>query len=73
MKKSSSVVQVKSDVEKEWVKNAYKGLESTVWGQTECGSWYTDDKGRATTLWPKTCTSYYLETRKVDFSKFIFA
>jgi len=73
LRRSTSTVEVKSNVETKWVEYTYKDLDSMVWASTQCGAWYVDHKGRPTTMWPKSCIAYYLETRKVDFNKFIFS
>jgi hypothetical protein len=47
------------------------GLEHTVWS-TGCRSWYQQDDGRNFTIWPWSTWRYWLETRKVDPSRYRF-
>jgi cation diffusion facilitator CzcD-associated flavoprotein CzcO len=41
-------------------------MEGTVWTAGHCQSWYLDDTGRNTTLWPSFSWSYRRSTRKFD-------
>ncbi|HET7204031.1 MAG TPA: NAD(P)/FAD-dependent oxidoreductase [Steroidobacteraceae bacterium] len=47
------------------------GLRNTVWS-TGCRSWYQQDDGRNFTIWPWSTWRYWLETRRVDASKYRF-
>ena len=38
----------------------------TVWNAGGCASWYLDDHGRNTTLWPDFTWKYRLATRRFD-------
>ena len=40
-------------------------LDGTVW-LSGCASWYLDDEGRNTTLWPGFTWQYWLRTRRFD-------
>lgn len=70
--RDAKFVAVKEDAEEEYMNNMKQQLNDTVWGTEKCGSWYANDAGIVTTLWPKNCTSYWRETKTVDFSKFNF-
>jgi cation diffusion facilitator CzcD-associated flavoprotein CzcO len=53
------------------VQNAYNGwvqgqMEGTVWTAGSCRSWYLDDTGRNTTLWPGYTIDYRRRTRHFD-------
>ncbi|MEA2441603.1 MAG: hypothetical protein QOH76_3027 [Thermoleophilaceae bacterium] len=41
-------------------------MEGTVWTAGHCQSWYLDDTGRNTTLWPSFSWSYRQRTRSFD-------
>jgi cation diffusion facilitator CzcD-associated flavoprotein CzcO len=41
-------------------------LEGTVWTAGSCNSWYLDDTGRNTTLWPSYSYSFRRVTREFD-------
>ncbi|MFC3519005.1 flavin-containing monooxygenase [Streptomonospora nanhaiensis] len=47
----------------EWVQRRMRG---TVWVSGGCDSWYLNDKGRNTTLWPGFTWDYALRTRRFD-------
>ncbi|HET9694827.1 MAG TPA: NAD(P)/FAD-dependent oxidoreductase [Steroidobacteraceae bacterium] len=47
------------------------GLRNTVWS-TGCRSWYQQDDGRNFTIWPWSTWRYWLETRRVDPSRYRF-
>jgi hypothetical protein len=44
-------------------------LQQTVWN-SGCKSWYVDDKGRNSLLWPGFTFAYRLKTRHFDLSKY---
>jgi len=46
-------------------------LKNTVWS-TGCRSWYQQDDGRNFTIWPWSTWRYWLETRRVDPSRYQF-
>jgi hypothetical protein len=53
------------------VQNAYNGwvqgqMEGTVWTAGSCRSWYLDDTGRNTTLWPGYTFDFRRRTRHFD-------
>jgi len=72
LKRDAKYVAVKEDAEEVYMKSMKDQMAKTVWGTEKCGSWYANDAGIITALWPKNCTSYWRETRTVDFSKFNF-
>ena len=41
-------------------------MRGTVWTAGQCQSWYLDDTGRNTTLWPSFSWSYRRQTRHFD-------
>jgi hypothetical protein len=41
-------------------------MRGTVWMTGGCASWYLDDRGRNTTLWPGFTWQFRLATRKFD-------
>lgn len=72
IKRDAKCVAVKEHAEDEYMGSMQELMGRTVWGTEKCGSWYANDAGIITALWPKNCTSYWRETKAVDFSKFIF-
>lgn len=47
-------------------------MEGTVWA-SGCASWYLDDKGRNTTLWPGFTWQFRLRTRRFDPESYTLA
>ena len=45
-------------------------MESTVWTTGRCASWYLDDHGRNTTLWPDTAWAYRKRLRRFDVTSY---
>ncbi|MEN3975884.1 NAD(P)/FAD-dependent oxidoreductase [Emcibacter sp. SYSU 3D8] len=46
-----------------------RGLAGTIW-QAGCNSWYQDQNGKITTLWPHSTLRYWWEMRKVRFGEY---
>lgn len=46
-----------------------RGLDGTIW-QAGCKSWYQDQNGKITTLWPHSTARYWWDMRKVKFSEY---
>ncbi|MCU1594412.1 MAG: FAD-dependent pyridine nucleotide-disulfide oxidoreductase [Frankiales bacterium] len=45
-------------------------LKKTVWNRGGCSSWYLDDKGRNTTLWPTFTFTFMREVSRFDPSEY---
>ncbi|NUR66106.1 MAG: cyclohexanone monooxygenase, partial [Streptomyces sp.] len=42
----------------------------TVWNTGGCTSWYLDENGRNTTIWPGTTSEFRRATRRVDITEY---
>ena len=73
MKRDAKVAEPKLSSEDEFKEGLEKQMKKTVWGVSKCGSWYANDKGIITTIWPWTCLKYWSTTRTVDFTKYEFS
>lgn len=73
IKRDSKFVAVKERAEEKYMEDMKNKMSETVWGTEKCGSWYANNAGIITALWPKNCTSYWRETKSTDFAKFDFA
>jgi cation diffusion facilitator CzcD-associated flavoprotein CzcO len=49
-----------------FVADVDRRMVGTVWTSGGCRSWYLDDTGRNSTLWPGYTWSYWLRTRRFD-------
>jgi cyclohexanone monooxygenase len=70
-KQNADYVDVRADVQAEFNEKVQKSLDGTVWA-TGCTSWYQQDGGKNFAIWPGYTWRYWLETRKVKASDFVF-
>ncbi|TAK92967.1 MAG: NAD(P)/FAD-dependent oxidoreductase [Aquabacterium sp.] len=62
-------LEVKPQAQQRFVDDVQADLKKTVWN-SGCKSWYLDDKGRNTTLWPGFTFAYRLKTRRFNLSPY---
>jgi hypothetical protein len=62
----ADVVEVRKDIQDAFNQELQDALEGTVWTAGHCNSWYLDDTGRNTTLWPGWTFKYRARTRRFD-------
>ena len=62
-------LEVKPQAQQRFVDGVQADLQKTVWN-SGCKSWYLDDKGRNTTLWPGFTFAYRLKTRRFNLSPY---
>ncbi len=70
--KKYKTIEVKKSAEEDYTKGVYAQMKKTVWGSGSCRSWYTNDNGEVTALWPYNCTTYWWRTWRPNFSHFTF-
>ncbi|CAL3963788.1 hypothetical protein PZA11_001301 [Diplocarpon coronariae] len=54
LKGDVSIVEIKKDAELEWAKDIQSSLKKRVWSTGGCGSWYKDERGWNSTVYPYT-------------------
>jgi cation diffusion facilitator CzcD-associated flavoprotein CzcO len=59
-------VDVRPDVQDAYNAELQDQLKGTVWATGGCASWYLDDTGRNTTLWPGSTWPFRRRTRRFD-------
>jgi cation diffusion facilitator CzcD-associated flavoprotein CzcO len=59
-------VDVRRDVQDSFNRELQERLKDTVWSTGGCASWYLDDTGRNTTLWPGSTWPFRQKTRRFD-------
>ena len=59
------------EVQDAWNADLQRRLAPTVWNSGGCRSWYLDDQGRNTVLWPSTAGSFRRRLREVDLSEYV--
>ena len=61
-----AAVDVRPAVLEAWADEIHRKMGSTVWSTGGCASWYLDDHGRNTTLWPDFTFRFVQRTRRFD-------
>ncbi len=59
-------IEVKREVEAEFMREMYARSEGSVWETGGCSSYYTDAQGRNAGLWPNWSWEYRARTREFD-------
>ncbi|KQT94447.1 4-hydroxyacetophenone monooxygenase [Marmoricola sp. Leaf446] len=49
-----ATVEPRPEAQRRWNKRLQRRMQHTVWHQGGCASWYLDEHGRNTTLWPRS-------------------
>jgi cation diffusion facilitator CzcD-associated flavoprotein CzcO len=62
----ADVFEVREDVQEAFNRRIQKRLEGTVWNSGGCASWYLDENGRNTTIWPGFTWPFRQDTRHFD-------
>jgi cation diffusion facilitator CzcD-associated flavoprotein CzcO len=65
-----SDVDVDPGAESEFNVDIQKMLQGTVWTAGGCVSWYLDENGRNTTVWPTFTAAFRQQTRRFDVDKY---
>lgn len=53
-----------------WNHRVQERMKRTVWNTGGCTSWYLDEAGRNTTVWPGTTGEFRRQTRSVDLAEY---
>jgi cation diffusion facilitator CzcD-associated flavoprotein CzcO len=61
--RGADVFEVRDDVQEAFNARIQKRLEGTVWNSGGCASWYLDENGRNTTIWPGFTWPFRQDTR----------
>ncbi len=61
--RGADVFEVREDVQERFNGRLQKQLEGTVWNSGGCASWYLDENGKNTTIWPGFTWPYRQQTR----------
>jgi cation diffusion facilitator CzcD-associated flavoprotein CzcO len=64
-------LEVRKDAEERFSSWVQKNLETTIWQQGGCASWYMDATGRNTTLWPGFTFKFRQISKQFDPAKYI--
>jgi len=64
-------VEVRPEVQREFVDGVRSSMRNTIWTRGGCTSWYLDSEGRNTTLWPSFTFRFRQLTRHFDRSQYL--
>jgi hypothetical protein len=70
-KRGAITCEIRADAQHEFNRGLQPRLKKSVWA-SGCKSWYLDDKGNNPTLWPGFTVEFWLKTRKMDQSLYLF-
>jgi cation diffusion facilitator CzcD-associated flavoprotein CzcO len=65
------VIEPRADVQAAYNEQLQRELAGTVWSTGGCSSWYLDENGRNTTLWPGFTWKYMRTMRRFDLSEYV--
>lgn len=67
----ASVIDVRVDTLARWSEGVQRKAAHTVWNAGGCSSWYLDEAGRNTTLWPDYTFRFVRRTRTFDVDDYV--
>ena len=67
----ASVIEVRADTLARWNDGVQRKAAPTVWNAGGCSSWYLDEAGRNTTLWPDYTFRFVRRTRTFDVDDYV--
>jgi hypothetical protein len=71
--RGAGVVDVRPKVLERWSAAVQTKAAPTVWNSGGCSSWYLDDAGRNTTLWPDYSFRFVRRTRTFDPTDYVLS
>ena len=66
LERTGQVVEVREEAETAWDAGVQRAMGRTVWTTGGCASWYLDEAGRNTTLWPGSTWRFRRRTARFD-------
>jgi cation diffusion facilitator CzcD-associated flavoprotein CzcO len=66
-----ATVQPRPETQRRWNDRLQRRLARSVWSTGGCSSWYLDDHGRNTTLWPGTTFSFRAHLARFDADAYL--
>jgi cation diffusion facilitator CzcD-associated flavoprotein CzcO len=64
--RTAGAVEVRDEAEATWDDGVQRAMGRTVWTTGGCASWYLDERGRNTTLWPGTTWRFRRHMARFD-------
>jgi cation diffusion facilitator CzcD-associated flavoprotein CzcO len=69
--RGATAMDLRPEVQAQFNRDLQEQMKRTVWA-SGCKSWYLDERGKNTTLWPGFSFKYWLETRKAVAKDYAF-
>ena len=69
--RGATAMDLRPEVQAQFNRSLQERMKRTVWA-SGCKSWYLDERGKNTTLWPGFSFKYWMETRKVMAKDYAF-
>ncbi len=69
-RESIGAIEPKQDVQDDWNADLQRRMGPTVWSSGGCASWYLDDLGRNTTLWPRSTFAFRQLLSRFDLAAY---
>jgi cation diffusion facilitator CzcD-associated flavoprotein CzcO len=66
-----TAVEPRPEAQAAWNADLQRRMKRTVWSTGGCASWYLDEHGRNTTLWPRTTFAFRGLLRRFDLEKYV--
>jgi cation diffusion facilitator CzcD-associated flavoprotein CzcO len=66
-----ATVEPRPEAQQAWTEDIQRRMQRTVWSTGGCSSWYLDEHGRNTTLWPRTTFTFRKELKRFDLEKYV--
>jgi cation diffusion facilitator CzcD-associated flavoprotein CzcO len=66
---AAPAVDVREDVQQAWDDAVQRDLTGTVWTSGGCSSWYLDESGRNSTLWPRFTWQFRRRTARFELTE----
>ena len=64
-------VEPRPEAQAAWNRDIQERMKGTVWSTGGCASWYLDDHGRNTTLWPRTTVAFRHHLSDFDLDQYV--
>lgn len=64
--RGAAAIELRRPVLEQWTREIQDKAAGTVWNSGGCSSWYLDEQGRNTTLWPEHTFRFRRRTRRFD-------
>jgi cation diffusion facilitator CzcD-associated flavoprotein CzcO len=66
-----AAIEVRPEVQRAFNRKLQASMADTVWTAGGCASWYIDENGLNTTLWPGFTWRYLLRTRRFELADYL--